>query len=90
MAPARHFVYIVRCRDGSFYTGYARDPDARTAVHNTGKGARYTSSRRPVRLVYVERCASLGNALSREFAIKTLKRSEKAALVASQRRQQTG
>ena len=84
--PAAHFVYIVRCRDGSFYTGYARDPKARAAVHNTGRGARYTSARRPVRLVYVEPCDSLGAALSREHAIKRLTRPKKAALVASQRR----
>jgi putative endonuclease len=81
-----HFVYIVRCRDGSFYTGYARDPVARAEAHNRGKGARYTSSRRPVRLVYVERCESLGHALSREYAIKSLRRAEKAALIASRRR----
>lgn len=83
---AAHFVYIVRCRDGSLYTGYARDPAARAIVHNTGKGARYTSSRRPVRLVYVEPCDSLGAALSREHAIKSLKRPEKVALIATQRR----
>jgi putative endonuclease len=76
----------VRCRDGSFYTGYARDPIARAEAHNSGKGARYTCSRRPVRLVYVEPCESLGHALSREYAIKSLTRTQKAALVASQRR----
>ena len=48
-----HFVYIVRCADGSLYTGYALDPRARIRVHNTGRGARYTSGRRPVRLVYL-------------------------------------
>jgi predicted GIY-YIG superfamily endonuclease len=86
MASDAHFVYIVRCRDGSFYTGYARDPRARTAVHNSGKGARYTSSRRPVRLVYVEPCRSRGAALSREHAIKALTRPDKAALVKAARR----
>ncbi|MEO8484028.1 MAG: GIY-YIG nuclease family protein [Acidobacteriota bacterium] len=86
MEQSEHFVYIVRCRDGSLYTGYARDPKARAATHNAGKGARYTFSRRPVRLVYVESCHSLGAALSREHAIKSLKRLDKVALIASQRR----
>ena len=53
------FVYMVRCRDGSLYTGYARDPDARAKVHNAGKGSAYTRSRRPVSLIYAERCKSL-------------------------------
>ena len=48
-----HFVYIVRCADGSLYTGYARDPVARAKQHNVGRGAKYTASRRPVALVYV-------------------------------------
>jgi putative endonuclease len=76
-----HFVYIVRCRDRSFYTGYARDPRARTAAHNRGRGARYTSGRRPVVLVYVEALETRGEALSREHAIKRLSRREKQALV---------
>jgi predicted GIY-YIG superfamily endonuclease len=76
-----HFVYIVRCRDGTFYTGYARDPRARVTVHNRGRGARYTAGRRPVRLVYVEACASRGAALSREYAIKQLSRRGKRALI---------
>ena len=78
---ATHFVYIVRCNDGTLYTGYARDPRARVAIHNTGKGARYTAGRRPVRLIYVEPCASLGAALSREHQIKSLTRLEKRRLV---------
>jgi predicted GIY-YIG superfamily endonuclease len=84
--PSQHFVYVVRCRDGSLYTGYARDPEARTAAHNAGKGARYTAARRPVRLVYVEACPTVGAALSREHAIKSLTRLEKHALIASHRR----
>ena len=50
-----YFVYIVRCTDGSLYTGYARDTQARIRAHNAGRGARYTSGRRPVRLVYQRR-----------------------------------
>jgi len=82
---AAHFVYIVRCKDGTLYTGYARDPRARVVVHNTGKGARYTAGRRPVRLIYVEPCESIGAALSREHAIKSLTRLEKRRLVRGQK-----
>jgi putative endonuclease len=78
-----HCVYIVRCADGTLYTGYARDPQARERVHNTGRGARYTSGRRPVRLVYVETYRSIGKALRRERELKGWTRVEKQALVAS-------
>ena len=78
-----HFVYIVRCADGTLYTGYARDPRARARVHNTGRGARYTAGRRPVRLVYVEAFRSIGKALRREHELKRWTRAEKRALVAS-------
>ena len=77
----RYFVYIVRCADGTLYTGCARDLDARIAAHNGARGAKYTRSRRPVTLVYRERCTSLGMALRREHAIKQLTREEKDALV---------
>lgn len=80
-----HFVYIVRCSDGTLYTGYARDPDARVRAHNAGRGARYTSGRRPVEVVYVERCRSKGQALSREHAVKRLRRAGKEALIRSRR-----
>ncbi|HMD36413.1 MAG TPA: GIY-YIG nuclease family protein, partial [Vicinamibacterales bacterium] len=63
---AVHFVYIVRCADGTLYTGYARDPAARERAHNRGRGAKYTAGRRPVRLVYREAFRSLGKALARE------------------------
>jgi predicted GIY-YIG superfamily endonuclease len=77
-----HFVYIVRCADRSLYTGYARDPEERLAVHNAGKGAKYTASRLPVVLVYQEQCGSRGAALKREHEIKTWSRAKKEALVA--------
>jgi len=76
-----HFVYIVRCADGSLYTGYARDADARIAAHNAGKGARYTSGRRPVRLVHLETFETLSDALKREHALKCLSRADKRALI---------
>jgi putative endonuclease len=78
-----HFVYIVRCADGTLYTGYARDPGAREHVHNSGRGARYTAGRRPVRLVYRESFASIGDALRRERELKGLSRAKKEALIIS-------
>jgi len=79
-----HFVYIVRCADGTLYTGYARDPQKRAEVHNNGRGARYTAGRRPVRLVYWERCASIGQALRRESELKRWSRARKEGLIASE------
>jgi predicted GIY-YIG superfamily endonuclease len=76
-----HFVYMVRCADGSLYTGYARDPEKRATVHNAGRGAKYTACRRPVSLVYVEAVRSRGAALRREWQIKQLTRAGKLALV---------
>ena len=75
-----HFVYMVRCADGTFYTGYARDPERRTKVHNSGRGAKYTAQRLPVSLVYRESCASRSAALKREFEVKRLARRQKELL----------
>jgi predicted GIY-YIG superfamily endonuclease len=80
-----HFVYIVRCRDGSLYTGYAKDPAARIARHNMGKGAKYTSGRRPVTLVFAQRFRSLGRALKREHELKQWTRAKKEALLSASR-----
>src|SRR5438874_425673 len=79
------FVYIVRCADGTLYTGYAVNVKARVAAHNMGRGAKYTSGRRPVRLVHVEECETVGDALMREHAIKQMTRQDKRALVATSR-----
>jgi putative endonuclease len=79
-------VYIVRCADGSLYTGVAVDVRARVATHNAGKGAKYTRGRRPVTLVYREPAGSRGAALQREAAIKRLPAAAKRALVAAARR----
>jgi putative endonuclease len=76
-----HFVYMVRCADDSFYTGYARDPIARERVHNQGRGAKYTASRRPVALVFVQKFRTRSAALRRECQLKQWTRAEKAALV---------
>ena len=77
-----HFVYVVRCADGSLYTGYAKDVKARVATHNSGRGAKYTAGRRPVTLVYSQWFKTVGAALRREYAMKQLSRTEKEALVA--------
>lgn len=74
------FVYIVRCADGTFYTGWTFDLLARVAAHNRGRGAKYTASRRPVTLVYSERCGSRAAALRREHAVKRLSRAQKSKL----------
>ena len=76
-----HFVYIVRCRDGTLYTGYARDPRQREKVHNSGRGARYTSGRLPVTLTYSELFDSKSEALKRECELKGWSRAKKEALI---------
>ena len=75
-------VYLLRCADGTLYAGSTTDVEARAAVHNSGRGARYTSGRRPVSVVYQEDCGSKSAALKREHALKRLTRSEKDALIA--------
>ncbi len=75
-------VYIVRCADGSLYTGYAVDVDRRVLAHNEGRGAKYTSGRRPVTLVYSESFESLSDALKREIQVKGWPRVKKEALIA--------
>jgi len=73
-------VYVLRCADGSLYTGVTNDLDRRIATHRAGKGSAYTRSRLPVRLVYTERRPNRGAAQSREAAIKRLPRAAKLAL----------
>ena len=78
----RWFVYLVRCRDGSLYTGITTDPPARVRAHNAGRGARYTRPRSPVTLVHGEAAAGRATALRREWTIKQWSRAEKERLVA--------
>jgi putative endonuclease len=75
------WVYILRCADGTLYTGWTFDPESRTTAHNSGKGARYTASRLPVEIVYKERLSSKEEALRREISIKKMRRIEKERLV---------
>lgn len=74
-------VYLLRCRDGSLYTGITNDLPKRLARHRQGAASAYTRSRRPVRLVYQERQPTRAAALRREAALKRLPRTEKLALV---------
>jgi len=74
-----HYFYIARCADNSLYCGSCIDPSAREAVHNAGKGAKYTRSRRPVRIIYYEEFATLGEARKREAQVKKLSKIKKRA-----------
>jgi putative endonuclease len=84
-ARRRTYVYIVECRDGSYYTGLTIDIKKRLGQHNSGKGAKYTHSRLPVKLVHVETCVSLSAALKRERRIKQMRRGQKEALIVAAR-----
>ena len=74
-------VYVLRCGDGSLYTGITNDLERRLAAHRAGTASRYTRSRRPVRLVYRERRRSRSAALKREAAIKRLPRAAKLRII---------
>ncbi len=76
----RCFCYIVECADGTYYTGWAVDPEKRVKVHNSGRGAKYTKTRLPVRLVYVEEQTDRRSAMKREIQIKRLGREGKKKL----------
>ncbi|PTI69744.1 GIY-YIG nuclease family protein [Staphylococcus succinus] len=77
----KHYIYIVKCKDGSLYTGYAKDILQRVAKHNRGQGAKYTKIRRPVELVYQEMFDTKSEALKREYEIKTYSRTKKLELI---------
>ncbi len=79
-APADWSVYIVRCGDDSLYTGIAKDVGARVEAHNAGRGAAYTRSRRPVKLLWTQNGHTRSSALSREAAVKRMPRPLKQAL----------
>ena len=76
-----HYTYMLRCADNTIYSGYAVDPIARLEVHNSGKGAKYTRARRPVKLVYFEKFENKGDALRREIEFKKLSKAEKESLI---------
>ncbi len=76
-----NYTYLVKCADGTLYCGWTNCLEKRLEAHNSGKGARYTKSRRPVTLVYYEEFATKEEAMSREWAIKRLSRREKEELI---------
>ena len=76
-------LYILRCGDGSLYTGITTDVEKRLEAHRTGKGAKYTRGRGPLELIYRETCGSHSDALKRELEIKKLTREQKQSLIAS-------
>ena len=75
------FVYMLRCKDGSLYTGWTNDLEHRLAMHNSGRGAKYTRGRGPLELVYSEELPDKEAALRLECAIKKLRREQKLALL---------
>jgi putative endonuclease len=79
-------VYVARCSDGTIYVGIARDVTARIAAHDAGRGARYTRGRGPLRVLATRRCATKGDALRLELALKRLARHEKLAVASSRRK----
>lgn len=85
----RYYVYIVKCRDGSYYTGYTNDLKKRVKRHNTGNGAKYLRGKRPVKLVYARQFRYYKNALKEEKRIKTLPRIKKQELAGKYRLSKT-
>ena len=79
-------VYILLCGDGSFYTGYTKDLDARTRLHQSGNGAKYTKSHQPITVAYAETFTSRSEAMRRERDIKRLSHQQKLDLVNSKRK----
>ena len=76
-----NYTYIVKCGDGTYYTGWTNDIEKRMKAHNEGKGAKYTKTRRPVVLMYYERFQTKEEAMRREWEIKQLKRGEMEKLI---------
>lgn len=76
-------VYLLRCADGTYYTGSTNNLARRLRAHNAGRGAKYTRSRRPVQVVYQEQCPDRSAALRREYALKQLTHQQKAQLAQS-------
>lgn len=85
-----YWVYILECKDKTFYTGITTSPTARLSKHNKGIGAKYTRNRRPVRFIYLEQSSNRSEASKREYAIKQLTRQEKKDLVRSEHNQFIG
>jgi len=81
MGTTEHIVYMLKCKDHTLYTGYTNDLQHRLALHESGKGAKYTRGRGPFEVVYQEKFQTKGEALKREYAIKQLTKQEKEKLI---------
>lgn len=81
MRVRMNYTYVLECADGSLYTGWTNNVEKRLEAHNSGKGAKYTKSRRPVRLVYLEEFETKEEAMRREYAIKHMSRKEKIQMI---------
>lgn len=79
-----HYVYVLECADGTYYTGYTTDPDRRVEEHQAGEGAKYTRGRTPVTLRHLESYDDRSTAMQREHEIKSLSRSQKERLIGDQ------
>ncbi len=79
------YLYILRCGDGTFYTGITTDVDKRLEAHRSGRGAKYTRGRAPLEVIYRECCGTHSDALKREMEVKRLSREEKQTLIFSVR-----
>lgn len=75
------FVYLLKCADGSLYAGWTYDPTKRLKAHNNGTGSKYTRSRLPVELAYLEQCNDKRSAMQREAELKRMTRAQKLALL---------
>jgi putative endonuclease len=80
----RYYVYILRCKDGSYYTGHAKDAEKRFEMHKKGRGARYTRMHEPEELVYTEELENRSEAMRRERKIKTFSHNKKQQLINAQ------
>lgn len=83
-----NYVYMLRCGDGSLYTGWTNDLSARLATHQSGRGGRYTRSHLPVTLVYSEALPTREEAMSREWHIKRMSRKEKLSLISEKEKRE--
>ena len=79
------YVYVLRCGDGSLYTGWTNDLEQRLAAHQSGKGAKYTRGRLPIEMVYFEEMPDKSAAIKRENELKKLKKAEKELLIKTSR-----
>jgi len=85
-----YYVYILRCKDGSYYTGHAKDVERRFEMHKKGRGAKYTQMHEPEKLVYIEEFESRGDAMRRERRIKTLSHNKKQQLISNNSKSAAG